>query len=163
MEIVLLLANGFLPTRGSWMLDFVSVVMFFVVATMAYSIYQVRVGKNKKMHRMIQIVTAFALTAALILFEIDMRFFTDWRECARLSPHYDSGVVDWSLVIHLIFAIPSPFVWGFVIVLATKRFRNGFEQGEFNRFHRISGRIAAAMMLATAVTGWVFYCLAFVA
>ena len=64
MEIVLLLANGFLPTRGSWMLDFVSVVMFFVVATMAYSIYQVRVGKNKKMHRMIQIVTAFALTAA---------------------------------------------------------------------------------------------------
>ena len=92
-----------------------------------------------------------------------MRFFTDWRECARLSPHYDSGVVDWSLVIHLIFAIPTPFVWGFVIVLATKRFRNGFEQGEFNRFHRISGRIAAAMMLATAVTGWVFYYLAFVA
>ena len=163
MEIDLLLANGFLATRGSWMLDFVSVVMLLVVAAMGYSIYLVRFEKNKRLHRMIQVVTAFALTVALVLFEVDMRLFTDWRESARLSPHYESGLVDWSLVIHLVFASPTPIVWGVVIVLAVKRFRTSFDQGQFNRIHRISGRIAAAMMLATAVTGWVFYYLAFVA
>jgi uncharacterized membrane protein YozB (DUF420 family) len=158
-----MLAGGFLPNRGSWMLDFVSAVMLAVIAAMFFSIYQVRVRKNHKLHRKIQIVTALALVVALVLFEVDVRFFTDWREIAAPSPYYDSGVVSWALAIHLAFAIPTPIVWGIVIAMALRRFRDGFSQGDFNRFHRISGRIAAAMMFATAVTGWVFYYLAFVA
>ena len=158
-----MIANGFLPTRGSMMLDFFCVWMFVVLAALSFSIYQVRYRNNKTLHRKIQVATVLGMVVALVLFEIDVRFFTSWRELAKPSPYYESGVVSWSLVIHLFFAIPTPIVWGVVIWMAIKRYKENFDQGDFNRFHRISGRIAAAMMMITALTGWIFYYLAFVA
>jgi uncharacterized membrane protein YozB (DUF420 family) len=158
-----LIASGFLPTRGSVMLDFVAVVMLAVTAVLAFSIYQVRYRRNFRLHRNLQLTTAVLLGLSLIAFEVDVRLFTDWRELAKPSPYYESGIVHWSLAIHLCLAIPTPIVWVVVITMALRRFRHGFEQGSFNRFHRISGRIAAAMMFATALTGWTFYYLAFMA
>ena len=162
-----ILGNGFLPTRASWMLDFVAIAMLAVVVVLAMSIYLVRVKKNKRLHRTIQIATAATLTLALIAFEIDVRFITKWRELAQASPFYQSGWVDRCLAIHLVFAIPTPIVWGVVIFMALRRFKSNFsskmEVTSFNRFHRISGRIAAALMFLTAITGWIFYYVAFVA
>ena len=158
-----MIANGFLPTRGSLMLDFFCILMCIILAALSFSIFQVRYRKNKLLHRKIQVGTAIGMVFALILFEIDVRFFTSWRELAKPSPYYESGVVNWSLAIHLIIAIPTPFVWGLVIWTALKRFKDDFDQGDFNRFHRNIGRLAAALMFATALTGWIFYYLAFVA
>ena len=160
---VCLIANGFLPTRGSVMLDFVSIVMLAEAVVLCFSIYQVRFLKNYNLHRAIQVTTALVLVLALIAFEIDVRFFTDWRKLAMPSPYFESGTVHLWLWIHLAFAIPTPFIWGLVIWLALSRFKESFSADDFNRFHRISGRIAAAFMLATAITGWIFYWLAFVA
>lgn len=145
------------------MLDFVVVAMLGVTLVLGYSIYQIRVKKNPIWHRNIQIATAIVLTVALVAFEIDVRFFTDWRELADHSPFYESGFTDWCLWVHLLFAIPTPIVWAVVIFMGLRRFRTGFSQGEYNRVHRISGRVAAAFMVLTAVTGWVFYYVAFVA
>ena len=145
------------------MLDFVSVVMVLVVLVLGYSIFQVRIKKNRLLHRKMQVATAIVLAIAIVAFEIDVRFLTDWRKLAEPSPYYASGWVQKALVLHLCFAIPTPLVWVTVIVLALRRFRAGFEQSNYNRIHRISGRIAAALMLGTAVTGWFFYYVAFVA
>lgn len=145
------------------MLDFVVVAMLGVLFVLAYSIYQIRINKKPSLHRNIQIMTAILLTATLVAFEIDVRFLTAWRELAEVSPFYDSGVVDCCLLVHLLFAIPTPIIWVIVIAMSLRRFRSGFSQGDFNRFHRISGRIAAAFMFLTAVTGWIFYYVAFVA
>jgi len=145
------------------MLDFVGLAMLFVLASLTFSIYAVRSKKNPGLHRKIQIATAVILVFALVAFEIDVRFITNWRELAKVSPFYDSGAVDWCLTVHLFFAIPTPIIWGIVIVMAMRRFKSSFSQGDFNRFHRISGRVAAVFMVMTALTGWVFYYLAFVA
>lgn len=145
------------------MLDFVAVAMLGVCLVLTYSIYQIRVKKNLPLHRTIQIATAIVLVFALTGFEIDVRFITKWRELAEPSPYYASGFVNGCLWFHLLFAIPTPFVWATVIVMGLRRFKTGFNQGDYNRIHRISGRIAAAMMFMTAITGWVFYYVAFVA
>lgn len=145
------------------MLDFVGLAMLFVLASLTFSIYVVRSKKNPRLHRTIQIATAVILVFALVAFEIDVRFITKWRELAKVSPFYESGVVDWSLTIHLLFAVPTPIIWAVVIVMAMRRFKSNFSQGDFNRFHRISGRVAAVFMVMTALTGWIFYYLAFVA
>ena len=149
------------------MLDFVTLAMLAVVIVLALSIYLVRVKKKKRLHRTIQIATAVTLTLALIAFEIDVRFITNWRELAQPSPFYQSGWVDRCLAIHLVFAIPTPLVWGVVIFTALWKFKSDFSSEtaatKFNRFHRISGRIAAALMFLTAITGWIFYYVAFVA
>ena len=145
------------------MLDFVVLAMLGVSAVLAYSIYLIRFKKNPRLHRNVQIVTAIVLTVALIAFEVDVRFITAWRELAEPSPYYASGLVDRWLLIHLLFAIPTPFIWATVIFIGLRKFKSGFQQGKFNRIHRISGRIAAAFMFLTAITGWIFYYVAFVA
>ena len=149
------------------MLDFVALAMLAVVVVLALSIYLVRYKKNKRLHRTIQVATAVTLTLALIAFEIDVRFVTKWRELAQASPFYQSGWVDRCLWIHLLFAIPTPLVWGVVIYMALRRFKSDFSSemagSSFSQFHRISGRIAAALMFLTAITGWIFYYVAFVA
>ena len=137
--------------------------MLGVSLILIYSIYQIRVKKRPELHRNIQIITAIVLTVALIAFEVDVRFITNWRSLAEPSPYYATGLVDFWLTVHLIFAIPTPLVWGFVIGMALKHFKTGFQQGAYNRRHRISGRIAAALMFLTAITGWIFYYVAFVA
>ena len=163
MHPIRLIANGFLPTRASWMLDFVAVAMLAVSVIMVVSIFVVRFKKNPRLHRTIQIATAIVLTVALVAFEIDVRFFTKWRELAIASPFYESGTVGWSLFIHLCFAVPTPLVWAFVIVMALKKFDTSFHHETYSRIHRISGWAAVIMMFMTSITGWIFYYLAFVA
>ncbi len=145
------------------MLDFVTLAMLIVVVVLTISIYAARFKKKFSLHRHIQIGTALILVLALVAFEVDVRFLTKWRQLAEVSPFYESGIVDWSLAIHLCFAIPTPIIWGAVIWLALRKFKTGYSQASFNRIHRISGRIAVAFMYLTAITGWIFYYVAFVA
>lgn len=155
-------SHGFLPTRGSLMLDIVVCAMLLVVLVLAVSIYLVRRKRLYYWHRTIQVALASLLAIAIVGFEIDIRFFTDWRAAAEQSPYYATGWVDRALWIHLVFAIPTPFIWAFVLFGALRHFAT-IEPGEYSRFHRRWGWIATIFMLLTTVTGWGFYYLAFVA
>ncbi len=143
------------------MLDTVFVAMFAICAVMMLSIWFVRYRSLYKIHRQIQIGLAAVLAVAIFVFEIDVRFVTDWRSLASSSRFYDTGMVDRALWIHLMFAIPTPFVWAYVVVQALRKFPREVGPGEHSRSHRFWGRIAAALMLLTAVTGCIFYWLAF--
>ena len=145
------------------MLDFVTLTMAGVLLALAFSIFQVRNRKNYDAHSKLQLGTAIVLLVALVAFEVDMQFLTDWRKLAEPSPFYDSGTVSTALAIHLLFAIPTPFVWAGVIWFAMARFRDGYQVGAFNKTHRTWGWIATTLMSMTSLTGWVFYYLAFVA
>lgn len=158
-----LLTNGFLPNRASWMLDTLFIALFVILLVLSVSIYLVRVKKNYAAHKWIQIGLALVLLVALAGFELDIRFFTNWRELAEPSPYFESGLVDRMLAFHLIFAIPTPFLWAWVIWRALKRFPSPPIPGQHSPEHRWWGRIAAAFMLMTTITGWVFYWMAFVA
>ncbi|MDA1050952.1 MAG: DUF420 domain-containing protein [Planctomycetota bacterium] len=161
--------HGFLPTRGSVMLDFVFVALFAVIPVMVWSIYLVKyrqVDQTHKCewHKRIQLALAVILLVAVIAFEVDLRFITkDWRSLAEASPFYASQIVDYSLWIHLCFAVPTPLLWIFVIVRALKKFPKPAAPCEYSSRHIVWGRTAAGAMLMTAVTGWAFYWLAFVA
>lgn len=156
--------TGFLPARGSLMLDFVALAMIAVTIVMLCSLYLVRYKRWIKAHRWIQVITAAVLLLAVLAFEIDVRFFTKWRELAQPSPYYASGIVDGSLWIHLAFALPTPFLWGGIIYQAHKNYQRAeVADKQFWQRHRWHGRIGTAMMLMTAITGWAFYWLAFVA
>ena len=104
--------NGFLPTRGSFMLDFVVVAMLAVTIAMAISITLVKKLSKYGWHKAIQISFAVILLVAVLAFEVDMRFFTDWRELAEPSPFFESRVVHLALGVHLLFAIPAPIPLG---------------------------------------------------
>ena len=157
---------GFLGTRGSLMLDVVFLAMFLVVPWLGVSIWLVRFRKKYDLHKWMQIVMGAVLLLAVTAFEVDMRFFTDWEELAEGSPYFQKGTWDavWiSLAIHLCFAVPTPFIWIVVIVRAIRQFPSPALPSKHSPQHILWARIAAAMMTPTAITGWVFYYLAFVA
>ncbi len=158
-----LLANGFLPNRASLMLDLLFIALFAIVLVLAVSIYLVRVKKNYRAHKRIQIGLAIVLLVSLVAFELDIRFFSNWRELAEASPYYESGLVQKMLAVHLMFAIPTPFLWAWVIWRALQRFPAAPNPGPHSRQHRWWGRTAAAFMFMTTITGWLFYWMAFVA
>ena len=108
------------------------------------------------------LITAFILLITIVAFEIDVRFLVDWNELAKPSAFYDSGWVHRCLGIHLAFAIPTPFVWIYAIVMALKHIPADPQPCRYSPQHKRWGWISAIMMFGTAFTGWVFYVLAFV-
>lgn len=146
------------------MLDVVFMAMFAIVIVMLFSIYKVRTGRRFASHRKIQLSLTIVLVVAVSAFEIDMRFFTKWRELAAESPYYESGLVSKMLAFHLLFAIPTPLIWGYTILGAVRHFsKDDPKPNDFSEKHRLWGRIAAAAMFMTATTGCVFYWMAFIA
>jgi uncharacterized membrane protein YozB (DUF420 family) len=158
--------DGFLPWRGSLMLDVVFLAMFAVVPLLAISLYVVK-GRNYRLHKQLQLGMATVLLVAVLLFEIDIRLH-GWMERAEPSPYFDSAAKFTSpagiaLSIHLSFAVPTLFLWIWVVVQALRKFSNPPKPGGHSRWHARTGWLAAAGMTFTAITGWIFYWMAFVA
>ncbi len=65
--------------------------------------------------------------------------------------------------IHLFFAVPTALLWIYVIVQALRKFPSPASPGEYSMRHIFWARLAAFEMTMTAITGWSFYWLAFVA
>jgi hypothetical protein len=160
--------DGFLPGgRGSLMLDVVVVAMLVVVPLLAASIWLVKKRRNYRLHKMLQLTMATVLLAAVLLFELDIRLH-GWMHRAVASPFFDSQA-PWrspagiSLIVHLVFAVPTVLLWAAVVGLALRHFGKDPHPGPHSRWHIPLGWAAAVGMGLTAATGWVFYWLAFVA
>ncbi len=148
------------------MLDFVFLAMFGIVPLMGLSIYLVKYRRKYTVHKIMQISLGLTLAVAVAAFEIDMRLFTDWEKLAASSPYYIAGqwnTVWYSLLVHLCFAIPTTFLWIFVIVQAVRKIPAPPAPSDYSRQHIFWARLAAGGMTMTAITGWIFYYLAFVA
>lgn len=159
-RLFMLPETGFLPfSRANFLMDFVVLAMAIIIPIMLASVVLVRYWKNYSLHRKIQIALGSVLGITLIVFEIDVRI-NGWRHLAASSPYYDTAVYP-SLIVHLAFAIPTFFLWLVTIIGGIKYYRPDSDQG--TRFHKIMGRFSAVFMLGTAVTGWIFFWLAFVA
>ncbi len=158
--------NGFLGTRASLMLDVVFLAMFAVLPILGISVWLVRVRRAYELHKRIQLLLGFVLLTTVTLFEIDMRM-NGWRDRAVASPYYGTerttGWVDRALYVHLVFAISTAVLWGVVLWRAWRRFPRPAAPGAHSGSHVFWARLAACDMVATSVTGWFFYWLAFVA
>jgi uncharacterized membrane protein YozB (DUF420 family) len=158
--------DGFQGTRASLMLDVVALAMVAVVPVLAFSVYQVRYQRNYVLHKRIQLALGAVLLVAVTLFEVDIRMY-GWRHRAAASAFAGTdGSTNWvmlSLWIHLFFAISTTLLWIVVITRALANFPSPPEPGPHSPWHLKWARIAAIDMTCTAVTGWVFYYLAFVA
>lgn len=153
---------GFLGTRASLMLDVVFLAMFVVVPVMLWSIYLVKFRQRYQLHKQIQLVLGAVLLIAVTMFEVDLQLFTDWKLLAAPSPYIDS-IVRPSLWVHLFFAIPTAFLWVYVMYHGLRYIPNPPGPSVHSARHLFWAKLAAFEMVMTALTGWVFYYLAFVA
>jgi uncharacterized membrane protein YozB (DUF420 family) len=158
--------DGFLGTRASFMLDVVAMAMFVALPVLAGSIWLVRYRRRYNLHKRLQLALGIILLVTVVLFETDMRV-NGWRARAEASPYMGhDGATNWvatSLAVHLIFSVTTTVLWLLVIVLALREFPNPPIPAQHSMWHRRLGYAAALDLACTAVTGWIFYWLAFVA
>jgi uncharacterized membrane protein YozB (DUF420 family) len=154
--------DGFLGTRASLGMDVVLVGLLALLPVLAWSVHLVRHRRDYAGHRRLQLLIAALLAAAIVVFEIDVRLVSDWRLRAAASPWWPAGV--WTaLAVHLVFAVSTFVLLVWVLVEAVQRFPKPPAPGGHGPRHRTMARLAAVDLVATAVTGSVFYWLAFVA
>jgi putative membrane protein len=154
--------DGFLGTRAPLMVDVVFLAMFAVVAVLAWSVFEVKVRRRYELHKWTQITLGAILLVAVILFEIDIRLH-GWEErAANAIGGRPAQTVYTALYIHLVFAISTVILWPTTIGLALANFSNPPAPGPHSRVHIPLARAAAIDMALTAITGWIFYWLAFV-
>ena len=110
--------DGFLGTRASATLDLVVVALAVGLPLLMASIWLVRYPKFYRWHQRLQTTIGSMLFLTIVAFEMDVRFF-GWRDRAAASSYWMSGPandwVDYSLWMHLAFAIPTPFLWAGVL------------------------------------------------
>jgi len=161
--------DGFLGTRASLGMDVVLVGLIALLPVLAWSIGLARRGAYAA-HKRLQLLIVVALLAAIVVFEIDVRLVSDWKLRAaggvawggRPNPWWPAGVLV-ALGVHLVFAVSTFVLWVWVVWEALARFSSPPTPGTHGPRHRVLARLAAADLLLTAITGSVFYWLAFVA
>jgi putative membrane protein len=154
--------NGFLGTRASIMLDVVFLAMFLVLPVLGVSIGLARFRRQYAWHKRIQLILAIVLLLAVAAFEIDMQFISGWQTRAMPSPYWP-GTVKTSLYIHLVFSISTFFLWLYVVMGALRNVPQPPAPSSYSGRHIFWARLATIDLLLTAVTGWIFYWLAFAA
>jgi uncharacterized membrane protein YozB (DUF420 family) len=159
-------ADGFLGTRASFMLDVVALAMLALLPALAWSVWLVMYRRRYELHKRVQLALGIVLLITVVLFEVDMRV-GGWRHRATESSFAGgASSTDWVLValaIHLCFAVTAALLWVVVIARALRNFPAPPVPSPHSPWHRRVGMAAAVDMACTAVSGWIFYYLAFVA
>lgn len=152
---------GFIPhSRGTFMLDFVTLVMALVLPVIFWNVRLAQKGRYAA-HKRNQLVVASILGLAVTAFEVDMRL-NGWEHGAKASPWYPDWVFP-LLYIHLFFSVSTLILWIAVIIRAMKKFPSPPRPAPHSPTHRLLGRWAVVGMTGTVVTGWLFYYVAFIA
>jgi hypothetical protein len=161
--------TGFLGYQTTFMLDFVVCALVLIVPLLLFSLWLVKIRRNYSGHMRLQITLGLVLLVAVTAFEVDVQMVHGgWQNIVaqqQLSPEAFTAKVaavrPW-LLVHLVFAVSTPFLWAITIALALRRFGTRPLPGPHSRVHAVLGWISTIDITLTAITGLIFYYLAFV-
>jgi uncharacterized membrane protein YozB (DUF420 family) len=160
------MTDGFLGYKASLMLDVVVSALVVVVPTLLASLYAVKIRRNYRLHKTLQIVLGLVLVAAVGLFEVDMRLHGGIdgilaKRSRPLTPG-ERDSFDKLLYVHLFFAVTTVILWATTLMLALKRMPNPPAPCGHSRLHKRLGWLSAADITLTSVTGLMVYYYGFV-
>lgn len=161
--------TGFLGYPTTFMLDFVVCALVLIVPLLLFSLWLVKVKRSYAAHMRLQLTLGIILLVAVTAFEVDVQMVHGgWENIVakqNLSPEAlaekISAVRPW-LLVHLVFAVTTPFLWIATIVLALKKFGTRPQPGLHSRAHAVLGWLSTLDITMTSVTGLLFYYVAFV-
>lgn len=146
--------------RAPIILTILALALFFVVPTLLWSLRQARLGKYQ-VHKRTQIGTSTAIFILLIFFEMQIPG-SDWiKQTAQSS--FPEATIRSYLSVHKSIAISTTLLWTMTFLLAFWRTPNPPRPSTHSKVHKIMGTSSAVMLIITAISGWIFYWMAFIA
>lgn len=150
------------------MLDFVVCALVIIVPLLLYSLWLVKVKKAYTRHKWLQLALGLILLIAVTAFEVDLQIVHGgWENIVRKSIADETALAARVaearpyLLLHLLFAVTTPILWIATLILAFRRFSNPPLPGEHSRLHKTLGWLSTIDITLTAVTGLLFYYVAF--
>ena len=154
--------DGFLGTRASLSLDLLVCAMLVIVVVLAWSVFQVKYRQRYELHKWVQVCLGSILLVAVVLFEVDIRLH-GWEARSAGAIDGEASTAAWrALYIHAFFAITTVILWPVVLIRAMLHFPRPAQPSAHSLSHLRWARLAAADLVMTAITGWIFYWVAFV-
>lgn len=161
--------DGFLGYKTSFMLDFVVCALAIIVPLMLYSLWLVKVRRAFTKHKWLQLALGIILLIAVTAFEVDLQVIHGgWENIVRKSHPEDAELAakvaeaQPYLWVHLVFAVTTPVIWFTTLVLAFRRFSSPPLPNRHSRLHKTLGWLSTIDITMTAITGLIFYYIAFV-
>lgn len=146
--------------RAPIILTILALALFFVVPTLLWSLRQARLGKYS-VHKRTQIGTSTAIFVLLIFFEMQIPG-SDWLKQTAQSPFPEATIHSY-LFVHKSIAISTTLVWTMTLLLALWRTPSPPRPSLHSQVHKVLGISSAVMLIITAISGWIFYWMAFIA
>lgn len=148
--------DGFLGTRGDFIVDLVIVVSGFLPFLMLFTFYLAARGKYD-LHKNLQILLFTVLFLLVVALEYDLQF-GELAAISAQSPYNGTLAILMVFAVHLFFAVTLFGGWLWLIIKSMKRYPKHFE---FD--HKRWGKLIFADAIFTAVTGWILYWMTFAA
>ncbi|CAA6803353.1 MAG: Unknown protein [uncultured Campylobacterales bacterium] len=144
-----------LNSRADWVVNFVIFCSFILPFALVFSF---KLARKKKylLHKYTQIGLFVVATLAVILLEVDIRFF-HLNDAIEVSKYYGTTYLLVLFVIHLVFAFSSYILWIYMLIKSSKQYPK-----KFNFNHKLYGMILFFDLLMTSVTGIWLYVLLFI-
>ena len=160
------MSDGFLGYKSSLMLDVVVCALAIVVPTLLFSLFAVKIRRNYKLHKVLQITLGVVLLVIVGLFELDMQVQggIDGILAKRSRPLTPDERASFNtlLYVHLFFSVSTVFLWATTLILAIRRMPVPPAPCDHSRLHKRLGWLSATDITLTSVTGLLVYYYGFV-
>ncbi len=150
------MGESFLGSRGSALLDIITLAQPFVLAGLFYARGLARRGRYQA-HRNLLSILASVLTVLLILFETDLRANGGVWSMTAGSRFSGTAFLDILIAVHLTLAFVTAILWIPLLPISLWRFGASPRPGAFSAIHRRWGWAALLSLTGTAVTGMAMY------
>lgn len=147
-------------SRAPLVVDLMAFSLAFVVPLVGVGIILVK-KRMYRAHRWVMQSIGIGMGGVLLWFEYVMRTI-GWRDFAMDSPYYETWLIP-TLIVHLLFAIPTLILWVITIYGALRQFPRPPKPSNYSKIHKRQGRLAITLSLGTCLTAYGFYWMAFIA
>lgn len=148
--------EGFLGTRGDFIVDLVMTISGFLPFLLLFTFYLAARSKYDA-HKYLQILLFIIVTLLVVALELDVRS-GELPKISQQSPYAGTKELKIVFIIHLFFAVSAFVGWFWLITKSMMRYPRFFE---FD--HKKMGKFIFFNILMMAITGWILYWMTFAA
>ncbi|MEE6188036.1 hypothetical protein PIECOFPK_01848 [Mycovorax composti] len=148
---------SFLGARCDILMDIVVISMFIILPLLWYSFKKVKVERNYKLHKNIQLIMFVILFFVVLLFEYDMQQNGGIFEMVKGSSYEGTFFLNFTIYFHTFLSITTSIIWTVLIIASLIKFGKNPRPGKFSKTHRLWGKIGMWDMALTCITGLILY------